>query len=118
MKRSKFIAAIFGAFGVARAQQTGSRLPETTTGNHLSVTTCAIPPQWNDRCPAILNNQCPVCGTMAEPLPKLQKIAVGNCKATADPGVVACEDIFENPYSSLTRCKRCNAAFWQDSEGK
>jgi hypothetical protein len=43
-----------------------------------------------------LNNQCPVCGTMAEPYHPLS--------GTLHSGSVP------------TRCKRCNCAFWQDAE--
>lgn len=51
-----------------------------------------------------LNNQCPVCGEMAEPFRreggKIVSGWIGKLGETIN----------------LTRCKRCNAAFWQDVE--
>ncbi len=54
-----------------------------------------------------VNNECPVCGTIAEPIKKLPKCAslmddVRNC------------DLFDHVVN-CTRCKNCNAAFWQDA---
>lgn len=51
------------------------------------------------------NNECPVCGAMAEPF--RQNEAVRNVRFNPMDG---------SPILSLTRCKNCNAAFWQDEE--
>lgn len=79
MKRWNFIAAMFGAGAVAKAQQWKECVPATTV---LAPSICS------DKTKPAMNNQCPVCGAMAEAL-------------TRDSW-------------SLTRCRRCNAAFFRD----
>lgn len=51
-----------------------------------------------------LNNQCPVCGTMVKPFHN-PTICISSS------GSVAC-----GPNQTVTRCLRCNSAFWQDAE--
>jgi hypothetical protein len=51
-------------------------------------------------------NQCPVCGTMAEPFKAQQQ---GHAVVTFKPGG-------PSKVEQVTRCLRCNAAFWQDGE--
>jgi hypothetical protein len=75
-----------------------------------------------------LNNQCPVCGTMAEPYhpTELKRVFIP-CPKTAlyfdKTGSGLCEDWKLFPVEGsvagmqrLNRCKRCNCAFWQDAE--
>lgn len=54
------------------------------------------------------NNECPSCGTMAAPY------------SNPDKGGMACVglngDMPCGPPSIITRCNRCNAAFWQDDK--
>ena len=50
--------------------------------------------------PKPLNNQCPVCGKMADPYDSYARV----------PG----QDI--KLASRITRCSHCNAAFWQDAD--
>jgi hypothetical protein len=97
MKRSQFFASLLVLFGIKKAS---SQITKTDRNGFA-------PPWWNQvwkQCepgydggiegycsnPA-LNNQCPVCGTMA-PQAKWQP----------------------EPWK-LARCSRCNAAFWQDT---
>ncbi len=73
------------------------------------------------------NNQCPVCGTLAPEYKRAVEKELGfmqNCKPnpSTDPKNastwwVACDPPHEvpvGPSANLTRCKTCNAAFWQD----
>lgn len=53
-----------------------------------------VSPQW--RTGAALNNQCPVCGTMAQPIEKVDEIPELNF--------------------NLRRCDLCNCCFWQVGE--
>ena len=118
MKRKAFMASIFGALGVARTQ---TAIPSTPpTGGVVAwhpkedpSKVCFLNSEGRVRCesfqqPAILGwqygpalgNQCPVCGTMARP--------------------VNLDDV-NTAYSRTggwapTRCKRCNAAFYQDPQ--
>lgn len=53
------------------------------------------------------NNQCPVCGTMA-PSYRSDTCLVSTAKMVYEE--VPCN------LSQITRCRVCNAAFWQDAE--
>ena len=65
------------------------------------------------------NNECPVCGTVAETYKRAAVVTTTDCDSV--PGsqfVVKCK-IIETPIgepSQITRCKNCNAAFFQDAE--
>jgi hypothetical protein len=64
------------------------------------------------------NNQCPVCGMMAEPFKPIPPLFCGDTLIMLPGG----HNLGSGCDSSLltqncTRCKRCNAAFWQDAEG-
>lgn len=68
-----------------------------------------------------LNNQCPVCGTMAKPYFRLLNYYAGmkNCKPDSKSSVFSlCDAPTERigPMEQITRCLRCNNAFWQDAE--
>jgi len=96
-RRSSFLAGIFGALGLPTLAQEQSKYLQTTT----SFEQVYSPPQWaipldkNARSPK--NNQCPVCGTMADPYVRPSGTSLGIT-------------------FNLIRCKRCNAAFFQDAE--
>jgi hypothetical protein len=97
MNRSAFIAALLGAVGIGKAQQwkrCGLEETEFATGRQV---------RCDEPFPA-KNNQCPVCGTMAEPY---RRDGDGNV-ISGWVGSIALS-------INLTRCKRCNAAFWQDA---
>ena len=72
-------------------------------------------PAWPERKP--VNNQCPVCGTMAEAYKRRRGTLMVPCDPPAPEGsFIACAAPGE-PYGAkvnLVRCNRCNAAFWQD----
>ena len=102
MKRFSFLAALFGFGAAAKAQEPGS-----LKDFKLEVSYC--PPQWTvkerEGCVKPLNNQCPVCGMMEPPFDTKTLVRV-------------MVDYSNPPKTSeiLTRCKRCNNAFWQDTE--
>jgi hypothetical protein len=60
-----------------------------------------------------LNNQCPICGEMAEPYKPDTRFCgdYSSGQPRSAMGLSGCE-----PTMTITRCKRCNAAFWQDAE--
>jgi uncharacterized protein with PIN domain len=106
MNRSAFIAALLGAVGIGKAQQARWSVA-CIDGTNVR------------RCDPE-NNQCPVCGALAEPYKRpTYDSMLTNCRGTADPYVVQCDPQKAIPYGEterLTRCKRCNAAFWQDAQ--
>jgi hypothetical protein len=68
-----------------------------------------------------LNNQCPACGEMAKRykwLPPCGAYVLPNGMLSSDNGAhLPLKDCsLGEPQRNLTRCKRCNAAFWQDAE--
>lgn len=92
MKRFSFLTAITG-IGVIRAQTCD--MPRKLTGCLLR------------------NGECPVCGTMAEPYKRPTGIHAADCGPNS---LMACfSDGPYGPTERITRCRRCNAAFWQDS---
>lgn len=98
MNRKAFFTTLFGVAGVAKAQQWKQCVPY---GDYLC----------SDKNKAALNNQCPVCGEMAEKYPR-KGAYVADCGfyQGGPPTGSGCAGT-----SNLTRCKRCNAAFWQDA---
>lgn len=65
-------------------------------------------PAWRDG--KALPNQCPTCGTMAK---SVSFDDIDHLVCVADHGSVPCA---RTVTSQLTRCLRCNAAFWQDAQ--
>jgi hypothetical protein len=108
MKRSHFLASIFGLVGLGAKAQQWRQAAETeckVSPDHLSI---ECNPDWAKTKPA-LNGQCPVCGTMAEayrPLPAYDTVCSG------PDGYVPCP----HPKERDVRCKRCNVKFAQDTE--
>lgn len=81
------------------------------------------------RCPPTPTpNQCPVCGTMAEPYVRPTKALAYKSVPCVPPqpegGLVPSVCIAPSstarvgPMERITRCPRCSAAFWQDAEGE
>lgn len=113
MKRSVFLTSILGMMGLGvKAQQSSSVIQSNPS---TSVKAVWYPPQWtmevSPEAGKPKNNRCPVCGTMAPP----RKILKAQCNpAGATVGIPEWPSCGEG--QNLTRCKRCNAAFWQDAE--
>lgn len=65
-----------------------------------------------------MNNQCPICGSMAPPVYKWRDYSATrkNCTPVLDQAVVICDAPPLLESEQLTRCRRCNCAFWQDAE--
>lgn len=95
MNRFRFLAALFG-FGAA------AQVPQS------SEMAAGMGTAWDKRKPK--NNECPVCGTMAEPFHKPRywdNYPSGFVETGADG---------RSRPVDVTRCKHCNAAFWRDAE--
>lgn len=112
MNRKAFFTSLLGTIGVARAQQSMEAVPMTTSGDG-----------WVRRKRHNLNNHCPVCGTTADPYVRAKGFSSWRtCTPSENPtGInnVACLESDGKPYGPMeriTRCKRCNAAFWQDAK--
>jgi rRNA maturation endonuclease Nob1 len=98
VKRFQFFAALLGAVGIGKAQQWSAY------ADGCRDIFC------KDR-KAALNNQCPVCGTMAERLKFTDSPAMAKeILSVADSSGKITQRVW------IVRCKRCNAAFWQDAE--
>lgn len=110
MTRNKFFATILGTAGIVKSQQ----WKQCTSG--IPGTTAYVTPNPDSACwvqykksePA-LNNQCPVCGTMAVAFHAPRRMDQSALGTDGNPGIV----VYDH---RLTRCERCNSAFWQDSE--
>ena len=55
-------------------------------------------------------DQCPVCGTMAEPYKRVSEFGYTRKDGRFVPGYYP-----DGPDERTTRCKRCNSAFYQDA---
>jgi hypothetical protein len=105
MKRRSWLLALLGAGGASAQNYMG-----------------CVPPQWSSSCPRV-NNQCPVCGTMAkEYRPKLGSpeavCTPGTIGRISQEGVLFCHswvNLEDAPKDRLIRCKKCAAAFFQDA---
>jgi hypothetical protein len=124
LKRKTFLAGLFGLVGIGKAQQ-WKECHGPWLGNAGSTRARMVEVRPDMACPAdmprakVLNNQCPVCSEIAEAYERpTYDSMLTNCRGTADPYVVQCDPKKAIPYGAterLTRCKRCNAAFWQDA---
>lgn len=104
--RKGFFAMLLGAVGL-KAQE---------------VTVIAVPCKPDDEeCwfPRTPNGKCPVCGTVAEPFIPTTSLYCGDSvifnPATRE-SMNGCEWDLRPGQSRITRCLRCNVAFWQDAE--
>ena len=107
--RLQFITALFGVGTLARAQH-----PLVTASHEAEW----IAP-WSERRP--FKDQCPVCGLVAEPYNGEQDRKdcheLVNAYTKMDQHAAEkypCDGVRQR----ITRCQRCNAAFWQDSVKK
>jgi hypothetical protein len=100
MNRGLFLRNLLWLFGfgvAAKAQQWKEPIVE----NHL----------WTGQNKAKLNNQCPVCGTMAPVYKPDRRWCADYAGLTPNTNAPGCDG-----NQNLTRCAHCNAAFWQDAE--
>jgi hypothetical protein len=107
--RGKFWLALFSGLGIARAQD-----PELTGIVESDLVATSLPTgiAWQSG-PAV-NNQCPVCGTMAEPYVMQNAGHLIPC-SHPKPGQICVAPVRAKPPESRTvRCQRCNARFDQD----
>jgi predicted Ser/Thr protein kinase len=108
MKRFQFFAALLGAVGIGKAQQARWSVA-CIDGTNVR------------RCDPE-NNQCPVCGAWAEPFHLMPQYSMTSTAVRLqDRDIILLsegmpDDKQPKMPSRLTRCKRCNAAFWQDAE--
>jgi hypothetical protein len=109
MTRGKFWLALFSGLGIARAQE--SELTGIVESSPVS-TSLLSGPAWHNG--LALNNQCPVCGTMAEPY-VMQNVGHLIPCSHPKPGQSCVAPVRGNaPESRTVRCQRCNARFDQD----
>ena len=103
MKRSTFLASVFGFLRIAQAQQGLAGMD--------SDRAWAMPPYKP------LNNQCPVCGTMARPYTGKRAYSEPWCEGAQPfpPTKEMLAECQDPPRQRIVRCHRCNAAFWQDA---
>jgi hypothetical protein len=124
MKRSDFIMRSIGLLlawaGISRAQPAlnGNHCWAQDASGKLIPSNCGEKARWLAT-GKVLNNQCPVCGTMAEPFETKRIIwsyIVKPCVPPEKDSHIACTEANygPDPGANLIRCKRCNAAFWQD----
>jgi hypothetical protein len=121
MRRSAFIASVLGFVGISKAQQWRDGVcvkSEPLPGQEQAIREGkTYVSQYLERKQEPLNNQCPVCGTMAEP----RKFLGGGMKFKQcdppgkDPYIGCTVPTYHDPGPAITRCKRCNAAFWQEA---
>ena len=107
--RKKFWLALFSGLGIARAQE--SELAGVVESRPIlpSLPTAIA---WHSG--KALNNQCPVCGTMAEPYVMQNAGHLIPC-AHPKPGQFCVAPVpGKVPESRTVRCQRCNARFDQD----
>lgn len=117
MTRFRFILAAMGFGAIAKGQEMGIE-------RHRALRAPIPDPdseddrKWKNGKP--LNNQCPVCGTMAEAFH-----AENDCLEYAGPPVqtgdvlsLTCSKRSTHPANRMLRCSRCNNCFWQDAEAE
>ena len=107
MNRFRFLAALFGFGASAQIVQTEGTTESKILKWYLSSGNSNVALYVGADNNAFLgkskpkNNQCPVCGTMAEPV---MKERLSSSEATVYKWV------------NCIRCEHCNTAFWQDAE--
>ena len=107
--RKKFWLTLLSGLEIARAQE-----PEPTgvVESRSRSTSLVTEIAWQNG-PA-LNNQCPICGTMAEPYVMQNAGHLIPC-SHPKPGQACVAPASGKPAQSRTvRCQRCNARFDQD----
>jgi|SRR5215475_11540387 len=109
MTRKKFWLALFSGLGIARAQEAESS--EIVESRPIPASSPAGIEWQNGKA---LNNQCPVCGAMAEPYVMKDAGHLIPC-SHPKPGQACVAPVRGKPAESRSvRCQRCNVRFDQD----
>lgn len=135
MKRKAFSAAIMAVFVSAALWAISSAKMEvplkaqetTVTSGSLTVLAHSADPCWSSSKGNLCiprNGQCPVCGKMAEAFRPACQYTLEDLNKTrySDGSLWFLHSIHDKPklgdpcITRIVRCKRCNAAFWQDAE--
>lgn len=106
MKRFRFLAALFG-FGVAKAQTKPYAVINATSVSAIQMPGGML--QWFTGTP--LNNQCPLCGTMAPvflPINANLPIYIGGYGMVFPKSAAVAKN--------LAQCAKCSNAFWQAAQ--
>lgn len=107
---------------VARGQRESQLLRDIPRGGTMLMqatrrdSATLIIPEWVYGNPK--NNECPNCATMAEPY-QGNRVFSKQCLNGTGELDHECFDktaTLVGPTERITRCKRCNAAFWQDAQ--
>jgi len=120
MKRLPFLAALFGG-GAAKAQL---RTPEPGLGCEVNERYAWDKETQSLKCARrYANNECPVCGTMAEPWSRPIHRKGEMMPTICEPHCLSMIQYYDKdtpygPTERITRCRTCNLAFWHDAEGK
>jgi len=122
MKRFSFLAVLFGFCAAAQDHRWSFQTDQNGNIETRLVSGPARPRlargklRWFSGAP--LNNQCPICGTMAEPYrPQPSRYCADSAVMQLDGTLVSgCEFEAKMSGRNLARCRHCNAAFWQDAE--
>ena len=104
--RKKFWLTLFSGLGMARAQELG--LTGVVESRPIS-TSLPTGIAWQNG-PA-LNDQCPVCGTMAEPYVMQNAGHVIPCSHPKAAQICVAPLRGKVPEARTVRCQRCNARF-------
>lgn len=115
MKRRVWWLALFAPQAVP--QQRPLKLDENTVVSERAPVIAFLDPKNNGFLgkTTLINNQCPVCGTMASPYKWQPENFCGDSIGIDEFG--RAHSLCERPAKvipHLTRCEHCNAAFWQD----
>lgn len=120
LNRKAFFAYMASMIGVAKAQ-TGTCATTGDCVNTITVHTATMETLKP------VNGKCPVCGTMAEKYARKTELEMYGhdiCFAGGGVGEIGSLSVCRQPSATkligpmerTVRCRRCNAAFWQDAE--
>lgn len=116
MKRRSIFAGIAALF----AQRAGAQVPTGAGCSTCGTKAPEITPETAARvcmtkfsCGIVEPDQCPVCGTMAEPYVREKGAQYLHDLKT---WTIRREEAPSGPMERTTRCHRCSAAFWQTAK--
>lgn len=122
MKRFTFLLSLVGLGSVAKSQTGVVDLGKTIKVCYPEDETCTTPIAWQRRAGRALNNQCPVCGTMADVFDRPMRHLFDRY-ALACPSDPNCFEYYEvnprdepfGPMKQIQQCLKCNCAFFQEA---